>query len=56
MGHADVKTTYNIYIHLLQDTRVKEIDKLSGIDKFITSKPASESAVIIPFPEREKAV
>ncbi len=35
LGHANVKTTYNIYIHLLEDTKVKEIDKLSGIDKFI---------------------
>lgn len=35
LGHANVKTTYNIYVHLLEDTKAKEIDKLSGIDKFI---------------------
>ena len=56
LGHADVKTTYNIYIHLLQDTRVKEIDKLSGIDKFLASEPETGSTVVIPFPERGKAV
>ena len=56
LGHKDVKTTYNIYIHLLDDTRAKEIDKLSGIDKFITSEPETGSAIVIPFPERGKAV
>lgn len=35
LGHANVKTTYNIYVHLLEDTKVKEIDKLGEIDKFI---------------------
>lgn len=35
LGHRDVKTTYNIYVHLLDDTKVKEIDKLADIDKFI---------------------
>lgn len=35
LGHANVKTTYNIYVHLMQDTKVKEIDKLEGIDKFM---------------------
>lgn len=35
LGHKDVKTTYNIYVHLLNDTKEKEIDKLSMIDKFI---------------------
>lgn len=35
LGHANVKTTYNIYIHLLEDTKAKEIDKLDGIDKFL---------------------
>lgn len=35
LGHANVKTTYNIYVHLLEDTKAKEIDKLAGIDKFI---------------------
>ena len=35
LGHKNVKTTYNIYVHLLEDTKVKEIDKLDMIDKFI---------------------
>lgn len=35
LGHKDVKTTYNIYVHLLDDTKEKEIAKLSMIDKFI---------------------
>lgn len=35
LGHKDVKTTYNIYVHLLEDTKAKEIDKLADIDKFI---------------------
>lgn len=35
LGHANVKTTYNIYVHLLDDTKVKEIDKLAGIDKLL---------------------
>lgn len=56
LGHANVKTTYNIYVHLLEDTKAKEIDKLSGIDKFIASEAAAESAVVIPFPEKGKAV
>ncbi|MBM6885929.1 tyrosine-type recombinase/integrase [Pseudoflavonifractor phocaeensis] len=56
LGHANVKTTYNIYVHLLEDTKVKEIDKLSEIDKFIALEDATESAVVIPFPESGKAV
>ena len=35
LGHANVKTTYNIYVHLLDDTKAKEIDKLSDIDKLL---------------------
>lgn len=35
LGHANVKTTYNIYVHLLEDTKEKEIDKLDGIDKLL---------------------
>lgn len=35
LGHKDVKTTYNIYIHLLNDTKAKGIEKLNQIDKFI---------------------
>lgn len=35
LGHANVKTTYNIYVHLLEDTKEKEIDKLAGIDKLL---------------------
>ena len=35
LGHANVKTTYNIYVHLLDDTKEKEIDKLEGIYKLL---------------------
>lgn len=35
LGHKNVKTTYNIYVHLLEDTKAKEIAKLDGIDEFI---------------------
>lgn len=56
LGHANVKTTYNIYVHLLEDTKAKEIDKLAGIDKFISSEPEAGRAVVIPFPERGRAV
>lgn len=35
LGHAEVKTTYNIYVHLLKDTKEREIDKLQGIDKLL---------------------
>lgn len=35
LGHKNVKTTYNIYVHLLEDTKEKEIDKLDGIDKLL---------------------
>lgn len=35
LGHANVKTTYNIYVHLLKDTKAKEIAKLNGIDKLL---------------------
>ena len=35
LGHKNVKTTYNIYVHLLDDTKSREIDKLGMIDKFI---------------------
>ena len=35
LGHKNVKTTYNIYVHLLENTKVREIDKLSEIDKLI---------------------
>lgn len=35
LGHADVKTTYGIYVHLLEDTKAKEIDKLNEIDRLL---------------------
>lgn len=35
LGHKNVKTTYNIYVHLLEDTKVKEIAKLGEIDKLL---------------------
>lgn len=57
LGHANVKTTYNIYIHLLEDTKVKEIDKLGEIDKFIQTEamePMENS--VTPFPSSGEAV
>lgn len=57
LGHANVKTTYNIYVHLLEDTKAKEIDKLGEIDKFIKTEETGEtSAIIIPFPSSGEAV
>lgn len=57
LGHANVKTTYNIYVHLLEDTKAKEIDKLGEIDKFIeTSGAENHSTIIIPFPSSGEAV
>ena len=56
LGHASPKTSYELYIHLFEDTKAREIDKLAGIDKFISSEREAEGAVVIPFPEREKAV
>lgn len=53
LGHANVKTTYNIYVHLLEDTRAKEIDKLGEIDKLIRVEDAPG---VIPFPIGKKAV
>lgn len=35
LGHANTKTTYDTYIHLLHDTKRREIDKLAEIDRFI---------------------
>lgn len=56
LGHASPKTSYELYIHLFEDTKAREIDKLAGIDKFISSEREAEGAVIIPFPEKGKAV
>ena len=56
LGHKDFKTTYGIYVHLFEDTKAKEIDKLSEIDKFIASEEATKSAVVIPFPEKGRVV
>lgn len=35
LGHANVKTTYNVYVHLMEDTKEKEIAKLSEIDSLL---------------------
>ena len=57
LGHKNVKTTYNIYVHLLEDTKEKEIDKLGEIDKFIEGADTERNSVkIIPFPNNSKAV
>ena len=56
LGHSSVKITYDTYVHLFEDTKAREIDKLSEIDQFIASEPTEESAIIIPFPEKGRAV
>lgn len=35
LGHADVSITYGTYVHILKDTKVKEIEKLENIDKLL---------------------
>ena len=35
LGHASVKTTADIYIHLMQEKAIAEVDKLSEIDKLL---------------------
>ena len=42
LGHAKVKTTYDTYVHLLEDKKIEEIDKLSEIDALL---PADEVTV-----------
>ena len=56
LGHANLKMTYQVYIHILEDTKVREIDKLDQIDQFIASEEETESAVVIPFPEKGKVI
>ena len=53
LGHANVKTTYNIYVHLLNDTKVREIDKLAGIDSLLQKETGTK---VVHFPTGEKAV
>ena len=57
LGHKNIKTTYNIYVHLLEDTKEKGINKLGEIDKFIKmEEKASTSTIIILFPSSGGAV
>ena len=56
LGHSSVKITYDTYVHLFEDTKAKEIDKLSEIDEFLALEEATESAVVIPFPVKGRAV
>jgi len=35
LGHASVKTTYDIYIHLIKSKVVKEVEKLGALDHLI---------------------
>lgn len=37
LGHASVETTYDIYIHLLKEAKVNEIDKLCKLDEMMDS-------------------
>ena len=35
LGHANTKTTYDTYIHFMNNTKRREIDELAEIDRFI---------------------
>jgi integrase len=35
LGHKTVKITYDTYVHVMPDKKIKEIDKLNDIDKLI---------------------
>lgn len=35
LGHRDIKISYNIYIYILEDAKMGEIDKLPLIDLFL---------------------
>ena len=50
LGHKNVKTTYNIYLHLLQDTKAREIDKLAGIDSLLQPEVGAK---VIQFPTEQ---
>ena len=50
LGHKTVKTTYNIYVHLLNDTKVKEIDKLAEIDRLLQPETGAN---VIQFPTEQ---
>ena len=50
LGHKNVKTTYNIYVHLLNDTKVKEIDKLAEIDRLLQPETGAN---VIQFPTEQ---
>lgn len=52
LGHKSVKITQEIYIHLLDDAKIKEIDKLEGIDQLLQPE---RGANVIQFPS-ERAV
>ena len=57
LGHKNVKTTYNIYVHLLNDTKVKEIDKLAGIDTLLTSDSTeADMSNVVNFPRVKEIV
>ena len=57
LGHKNVKTTYNIYVHLLNDTKVREIDKLSGIDTLLTSdRSETDMSNVVNFPKVKEIV
>jgi integrase len=35
LGHKTVKITYDTYVHVMPEQKIKEIDKLNAIDKLI---------------------
>lgn len=48
LGHSKVKTTYDIYVHLLEEKKIEEIDKLSELDALLPADTVTvgESKVI----------
>ena len=50
LGHKNVKTTYNFYISLLNDTKTREIDKLAEIDTLLQTEAEPK---VIQFPTEQ---
>ena len=53
LGHAKVKTTYDTYVHLLDDKKIEEIDKLSEIDALLpTDEVTAVEGKVIDISDR----
>lgn len=54
LGHTDVSFTYNIYVHILDEQKIKATKLISGIDKYLLKQQYindldEESANILPL-------